>query len=383
MSDVFIVPCPNYKEQTVTAAMRSLLEKSDALSFVREGMKIVIKANLVTLFKPEAAATTHPQLLCALTRELIMRGASVVIGDSPGGLYNAVYLRKVYSLCGINALLDCGGELNFDFSQKKAEFPDAAVLKDFEYTAYLDNCDAIINFCKLKTHGMMGMSAAVKNMFGAIPGTFKPEYHMRFPNHPAFADMLVDLNEYFKPVYTFVDAVDGMEGNGPTKGTPRHIGALLCAACPYKLDLACAKIINIPYENVPTLAAAAKRGLAPDSVEKIKIDGDIDSFVVSDFKLVTDNKDIRFGGKGNIMSNLLGMLARTFLQNRPQLCKSECIGCGKCAEICPAKAIEIKDKKAVINRKDCIRCFCCQEFCPVGAMKVQRTAITKLINKEH
>lgn len=381
MSDVYIVPCPDYKEQTVSDAMHSLIEKSGALNFVKQGMKIVIKANLVTLFKPEAAATTHPQLLCALTKELIARGASVVIGDSPGGLYNAVFLRKVYSLCGINAVQDFGGELNFDFSQKKAEFPKAAVLKNFEYTAFLDDCDAIINFCKLKTHGMMGMSAAVKNMFGAIPGTFKPEYHMRFPKHSAFADMLVDLNEYFKPVYTFVDAVEGMEGNGPTMGTPRHIGALLCAASPYKLDLACAKIIGIPFENVPTLVAAAKRNLAPDSVTKIDIDGDIDSFIKTDFKLVVDNKDIRFKGKGNIMSSALGLLARTFLQNRPALSQSECIGCGKCAEICPAKAIEIKNKKAVISRKKCIRCFCCQEFCPVGAMKVKRSAVSKLINR--
>lgn len=382
MSDVFIVPCSDYKEQTVATAMQALIKNSGALDFVKAGMKIVIKANLVTLFKPEAAATTHPQLICELTKTLIERGASVVIGDSPGGLYNSVYLRKVYSLCGMNDAASCGAELNFDFSQKKASFEAAAVLKDFEYTAFLDNCDAIINFCKLKTHGMMGMSAAVKNMFGAIPGTFKPEYHMRFPKHTAFADMLVDLNEYFKPVYTFVDAVDGMEGNGPTMGKPRHIGALLCAKSPYKLDLACAKIIGIPYDNVPTLAAAAKRGLAPDSVDKITIDGDIESFVIPDFLLVADNKDIRFGGKGNILSSFAGLLARTFLQNRPKLCPSECVGCGKCAEICPANAIEIKDKKAVISRKKCIRCFCCQEFCPVGAMKVQRTAVTKIINRE-
>ena len=42
------------------------------------------------------------------------------------------------------------------------------VAKDFTYTAWLDQADAIINFCKLKTHGMMGMSAAVKNLFGKI-----------------------------------------------------------------------------------------------------------------------------------------------------------------------------------------------------------------------
>ena len=61
--------------------------------------------------------------------------------------------------------------------------------------------------------------------------------------------------------------------------------------------------------------------------------------------------------------------------------KKECVGCGKCAEVCPAKAIEIKNKKAVIDKKKCITCFCCQEFCPKGAMKVHRTAIARILGK--
>jgi uncharacterized protein (DUF362 family) len=108
------------------------------------------------------------------------------------------------------------------------------VLKSFTYTAWLDACDAIIDFCKLKSHGMMGMSAAAKNLFGVIPGTMKPEYHFRFPDMRDFARMLVDINDYFaeKVKITLVDAVEGMEGNGPTKGTPRHIGVLLASASP-------------------------------------------------------------------------------------------------------------------------------------------------------
>ena len=94
------------------------------------------------------------------------------------------------------------------------------MLKSFTYTAWLDACDAIIDFCKLKSHGMMGMSAAAKNLFGVIPGTMKPEYHYRFPNMSDFAHMLVDINDYFadKVKLCLVDAVEGMEGNGPTKG---------------------------------------------------------------------------------------------------------------------------------------------------------------------
>lgn len=80
-------------------------------------------------------------------------------------------------------------------------------------------------------------------------------------------------------------------------------------------------------------------------------------------------------------SKLVGKVMTKALRSTPKLKKSECVGCGKCAEICPAKAITIKNKKASIDTKKCITCFCCQEFCPKGAMKVHRPAIAKFVGK--
>ena len=77
-------PCADYSEQSC----RSALEAAADLSWVQPGMRIGIKANLVHAAKPEEAATTHPMLLKCLTDLLTERGAQVVIGDSPGGLYN-------------------------------------------------------------------------------------------------------------------------------------------------------------------------------------------------------------------------------------------------------------------------------------------------------
>ena len=73
------------------------------------------------------------------------------------------------------------------------------------------------------------------------------------------------------------------------------------------------------------------------------------------------------------MQNVLGA--------RPVVLKDDCIGCGKCAHVCPAKAISIKNKLPVIKRSACIYCFCCQELCPKGAMRVTRTALARLLGK--
>ena len=376
--DVSAVPCHNYNKNEVKFALSVLLDSFGGLDFVTDGMCIAIKANLVTFAKPEEAVTTHPTLICALIELLKERGAGrIIVGDSPGGLYNAVFLNKVYSVCGLNAVEEAGGELNRNFGQTEARFEGAKVMHNFTYTSYLDEADAIINFCKLKTHGMMGMSAAAKNMFGVIPGTMKPEYHFRYPNAADFARMIVDIDEYFKDKtkLCIADAIVGMEGNGPTQGTPREIGAILASKCPHKLDMVCAKIIGLDPETIPTLIAARERGLIPDSINDLCICGDTDSLIIPDYNNVAVRHSLLFDNR----SKLFGKVARRVLEAKPTVRSHECKGCEKCKRICPAQAITMKNGKPVIDRKKCIKCFCCQEFCPFGAMKVHRSLLAKIL----
>ena len=382
MTEVSIVRCAEYTQDECTRALTQVLEPLGGLSWVRSGMKIVIKANLVSAMKPEKAATTHPALLAALTRLLIARGASVIIGDSPGGLYNAAFLNRVYAATGMHEAEEAGAVLNHDFSQNTADFPEAHIAKHFTYTAYLDGADAIISFCKLKSHGMMSLSAATKNLFGVIPGTMKPEYHFRYPEPLDFAGMIVDLNSYFKPRLFLVDAVQTMEGNGPTAGTPRYMGALLAGTDCHRVDLVCAKLIGLDPMAVPTLRAAANFGLCPESADEVEVSGSVGDFAIADFQRIERKRSLQFesilpGKAGKVF----GKIAQKALRSSPRLHKSGCVGCGLCANVCPAKAIEIVEKKASIDKSKCIRCFCCQEFCPKGAMKVHRPLPARILNR--
>ncbi|MBR4110554.1 MAG: DUF362 domain-containing protein [Clostridia bacterium] len=377
MSEVNIVKCEDYSDANVKKAFDELIPLIGGLDWVKPGMKIMIKANLVTFLKPEAAATTHPSLLCELVKRLVEKGAEVVVGDSPGGMYNSIYVNRVYSATRIDDVKKFGGKLNENFGQSIAKFDEGKILKEFPYTSYLDDADVIINFCKLKSHGMMGMSAAVKNLFGIIPGTKKPEFHYRYPNHNDFANMLIDLNEFLKPKLCIVDAVVGMEGNGPTAGTPRQVGAILASENPYKLDLACSTIMGLKIDDVPTLSESFKRGYIPESIEKVDLNDDLNKYFVKDYDNVLTHRTLKFENQNTIF----GRVSTKLLKAKPNLKSDECVGCGKCAEVCPVKAIEIVKGKAKIDRKKCIKCFCCQEFCPKGAMKVKRTLVAKLLTK--
>lgn len=380
---VSVVALDGYDLESARAALEALLAPIGGLSSISRGACVVIKANLVSAMKPEEAATTHPVLLSALTDMLVEHGCEVIIGDSPGGLYNAAFLGRVYRVTGLHDTESHGAKLNDDFGQSETVFEEGKVLKSFTYTSYLDRADFIINFCKLKSHGMMGMSCAAKNLFGTIPGIIKPEYHFRFPKYDDFADMIVDLDEYFHPTLSIADAVIGMEGNGPTAGTPKKIGCLLASHSPHNLDLAAAKILGFEREELPILEAAYRRGLVPATAEELQVVGNLGDLVLSDFERVVERRSLQFAGDGKSgPKRLLSKMAAWVLETRPVLKKEMCVGCGVCRDVCPAKAIVIKDKKPKIDRSACIRCFCCQEFCPKSAMKVHRNPLAKLFHKE-
>ena len=382
INTVSVVKLDEYDPQASRAALEEALSAIDGLGFVKPGMKIGVKVNLVTAIKPDHAATTHPVLVRALCDMIAEKGAEAVIGDSPGGPFTGFYINRVYSVCGMTDAARDGVSLNHNFGTTVCDgFEGASTLKSFEYTSWIKEVDAVIDFAKLKTHGMMSLSAAVKNLFGCIPGTVKPEYHYRFPNTRDFADMLVDLNEFVKPALSIVDGVVGMEGNGPTMGKPRKIGVVVASRSPYACDRVCADIIGLTEENVPTLALARERGLCPPR-EEIEVIGELDSVKIADFDNVDRLNSIEFlGSLTGMRGKLFGGFLKKVLCSRPDLKPKKCVGCGKCRDVCPAGAITMKKGKPEIDRRKCIRCFCCQEFCPKGALEVRRPVIARIISK--
>ena len=374
-TEVSVVRCENYDPERVKAALVDVLAPIGGLSFVKPGMKIAVKVNLLMRVKPEKAATVHPNVVAALCSLLTEKGANVVVGDSPGGPFNAPYLSAVYAGTGMSSAVKAGARLNDDFSFSDIACPEAVVAKELQITNYLLDADAVIDLCKVKTHGLMAFTGACKNLFGAVPGTIKPEYHYRYRTHEAFSNMLVDICEYIKLRLCVADGIMAMEGNGPSGGTPRFMGTLLASPNPHALDLAAAHLIGLTLDEVPTLHAACERGLVPDSVDKLTVHGELERFVIPDFKLIPKHGIQDWGVNGKLFK----FVASRALASRPLVIEKECVGCGECKNICPADAIQIENKLAKINRKKCVRCFCCQEFCPKGAIHVHRPRVARML----
>ena len=374
-----------YDEQKITEILREQMNTLGYDNAFFEKKKVVIKPNLVMKKAPDAAATTHPVVLSALLTVLGERGVSPIIAESPGGLFNRQRLEGVYRMCGIAEVAERHHvELSYDTEAVFVPFPNGKTVKTFHVIRPIAEADVVIDLCKLKSHGLTKMSAAIKNFFGVIPGVEKFEMHATFPDYKDFGSMICDLCQMLyeqKEIIAITDAIIGMEGDGPTAGTPRKIGALLMSANPFAADIVGETLLG--FENtVPIVREAVSRGLCPADISGVTLLGDdIRPLCISDFK-EPETAENRATSTLSFFSS--GKWGRFFMP-RPKAVPDICKGCGECVASCPQHTIELIQKHgkkiAKVRHANCIRCYCCQELCPFGAIEIKKNFIIKIASR--
>jgi len=368
MDLVSVEACEQYDAERIAAIVEKqfcIFEEKGQL--FRDNAVVLIKPNLLMGRKPEAFTTVHPALIGGIIRAVKKRNGRPVIAESPAGPFNRFMLKNIYAVTGMTAVAEKeGAELSFDTECVTVPAKGTGTESTFHLISAAVKADAVISASKLKTHSQMVYTGVVKNLFGTVPGLEKPELHSRFPEKERFASMIVDLCETVHPVLSFLDGITGMEGNGPSGGTPAELGLLFAGTNPYAVDAAACRKIGLPPEKVPVLSEAAKRGLFHNQENGITLTGSGAESAGKKFRL-PDSSPVDF-------SESFPAFFRPFITAvftpHPVIRRNICIGCGKCAESCPRHTIRIKNKKAEIERSGCIRCFCCQEVCPKKAVKI-------------
>lgn len=384
MKKLVVLSCEDYKIENVMPCVEQIFDKFGGVeTFLKNGKNIFLKVNMVTDMVPERQGTTHPAIVECLARRLVEAGANVVVGDSSGGPFTHTFMSNVYRVTGmVDACKFSGAKLNDNFDYSLVDI-GGKVNKRQEIIDVFLNADAVINVCKLKTHGFTGYSCAVKNLYGLIPGLIKAEVHSKYPELDDFCDNLIDIERFAsnKILMHVVDGVFGMEGEGPTNGTPRFIGKIIASDDAYLADTASVRIFDDP-SKMPLLNKAVERGLLDVDFGANAVDfSDCDAAYIEDFKRVTI-LSTTFNKRGFLRR----FLRKEWVTRKPIIKKHECRGCEKCFRHCPRGAIEMKidskiqKKRAYIHAEKCIRCYCCQELCPFNAVKLKKPLLYKILH---
>ena len=378
---VAVARCDDYTPEKVDAAVRRAIDLVGGIGrFVAPGESVLLKPNLLQGQEPEKCVTTHPAVVAAVARLLTEHGCRVVIGDSPGAgiVYSEANLRRAYSRSGFAAVAgETGTTLNYNIGSQVVAFPEGEVMKQFSIITPAVEADAIVVVSKAKTHMWTRMTGAAKNLFGLIPGLEKPVFHFRFQDEYAFGRMLVDLNECMKPRLQIVDAVVGMEGDGPQSGSPRTIGVVLAGSDYAAVDTVLARLIGMNPLEIGSTRSAAERGLLePEGVRTVG--DDPAAFMVPDFRKPSTYASGRTGVWRRVAQAVVRRFGRTYAP-RPAVIAPSCIGCRKCERICPVHAITVAEGRATIDLTRCIRCYCCHEMCTEHAIALSRSLPGKIL----
>jgi uncharacterized protein (DUF362 family)/Pyruvate/2-oxoacid:ferredoxin oxidoreductase delta subunit len=325
------------------------------------GRKVLIKPNVLRSSEIKDGIVTNPAVLRAVVDKIETMGpASIVVGDNPG-LFSYGANEESFSKTG---LMDAakGHYKNIGNDSRKVAFnpkfmPFVSVSQDV-----LD-ADIVISLPKFKTHGLTVLTGAIKNSYGLLPGAQKAMLHKAAGNPADFNEVIVEVFKLRVPELFIVDAVVGMEGNGPASPDLRNIGMILASDNAVAVDSVIATMMGCDPGKLRFLQKAKEAGLGNYDLDTIEIIGDLKP--LPDFKLPP------LGGEALFRNEAMQSMIHGRAILRPQADPEKCTSCGTCIEHCPVSALAMVEDIPRVNADICVACFCCQEMCPEKAITLQ------------
>lgn len=370
---VSIVQCNDYSN-VKNAIVESLSLIGGINKLVSPGNKVLLKPNLLAIKRPEAAVTTHPSIVTAMCELIKEAGAFPIVGDASGITRpDPTATAEALKLSGIEeAALKAGAQvINFEIDDfKKVDIQNSKEFSSLHIAKAIIDADVIISLPKLKTHELTLYTGAVKNFFGVIPRKERKAAHF-LARPDRFSDAVIDIYSFVKPHLAIMDGVVGMEGDGPSAGTPIYVGVIMASYDCVSLDIVASELVGFNPMDIPTNKAALDRGFGTVHPEVV---GTALSKVKVNFKKPT-------GGIAALIPAVIrGPLLKQFTV-RPFINTTMCVLCKACVLNCSVNAIEETDGALKIDDKKCIQCFCCRELCPEHAVEAKKSFLLELMTK--
>ena len=270
MDKVSIVKTLNYDMAEVERGVRAAVDLAGGMAaFVKPGQLVLVKPNMLESGHRDFLVTTHPEVVRAVLRLVKEAGGTPWVGDSPA--FEST--QKVAEKTGIMAVCREEGARLVSFDETcRVSYAAGKMAQGFSLAKACVEVDVVVSVAKMKTHSLTGITGAVKNLFGAVVGGEKAQYHLRMQKHADFAAWLVDLAECLRPALSIIDGVRAMEGQGPRNGAAYEAGVVLAGANPFAVDAAMGRLMGFAGGRLPVELEAVRRGLV--NLERLKLVGD-------------------------------------------------------------------------------------------------------------
>lgn len=326
-----------------------------------KGKRVLVKPNVLRASEANEGIVTHPAMLRAVVKKLeTMSPAQIVVGDNPGLVsYGANELSFKQT-----GLFEAAGDYYQNIGNDSAQLdfnPD--FLPTVSVSRAVLDADIIVSLPKFKTHGLTVMTGAIKNSYGFLPGAQKAALHKAAGSPERFHEAVVEVFNLRVPDLFIMDAVVGMEGNGPASSELREIGLVLASDNAVALDAVVATMMGCDPGRLRFLQKAKEMGLGDYKADTIEVVGELKK--IENFKLPP------LGGEGILLNEPIQNLIHSRTLVRPEADPDACTGCGTCADQCPVGALELVESLPRVDADKCITCFCCQEICPEKAMALK------------
>lgn len=242
------------------------------------GKSILLKPNLVETTPGDRPINTHPRIVVAAAEALRrMDAGPITVGDGPG------HRRDVEQVLAQSGLGPALREAKLDFVDLNhdavGEIPNLGrrtSLQSLFLPKTVLNSDLVISLAKLKTHHWAGCTLTMKNCFGLMPGIVygwpKNVLHRcGSPSACSIDQSVADIVQSFRPAFGIIDAIVGMEGDGPIMGSARPVGCIVMGDLLPSVDATGAAIMGFQPHRVRYLRYADSAGLGgtnPSVVEQ-------------------------------------------------------------------------------------------------------------------
>ncbi|MDR2429768.1 MAG: DUF362 domain-containing protein [Puniceicoccales bacterium] len=242
--------------------------------FVKKGQSVVIKPNVAWDVPPERSACTHPEVVGRLVELCIKAGAKKVsvfdrTCDQPRD--NS---PRCYDTSGVRpAVLKAGGVMvsgNDETLYREVKLPRGVRLQDTKVHSLILESDVFINVPVLKHHHGATITAAMKNLMGAI---WDRRFYHSNDLHQCIADFI--SHPKLRPTLNITDAYAPMVRNGPRGKSVEDVvemKTLLASTDIVAIDAASARMLDHAEDAIPHVRIAAAAGYGTCKLGTLKIE---------------------------------------------------------------------------------------------------------------